>query len=61
MLCEKGVIVDTHSYYLVLGDQVLEFKEALKELKKSESFESLNRLYDILVWLSIWIDFERLN
>ena len=55
------MIVDTHSYYLVLGDQVLEFKEALKELKKSESFESLNRLYDILVWLSIWIDFERLN
>jgi len=59
LLCEKGVVVDTHSYYL--GDQLLEFKEALKELKKSESFESLNRLYDILVWLSIWIDFERLN
>ena len=27
------------------------FKDALQELKKSESLESFNQLYDILVWL----------
>ena len=44
-------------YYFKMSDETTLYKlypffeEALQELKKSESLESFNQLYDILVWL----------
>ena len=53
-ICEKKVTFESRSDGLVnpsLFEMYPFFKDALQELKNSESLESFNQLYDILVWL----------
>ena len=59
MFCKKKVEVTLRPYKhskknlvkTTLYDMFPFFKDALQELKKSESLEKFNQLYDILVWL----------
>ena len=55
MYCEKRVIFKSRCGLANLNPSLYTmypfFKEALQELKNSESLESFNQLYDILVWL----------
>ena len=55
MFCEKKVEVKSRCLDSLFKTTLYEmypfFKDALQELKKSESLESFNQLYDILVWL----------
>ena len=52
-ICEKQVIFKSRNGLVnpSLFEMYPLFKEALQELKNSESLESFNQLYDILVWL----------
>jgi len=52
-ICEKQVIFKSRNGLVnpSLFEMYPFFKEALQELKNSESLESFNQLYDILVWL----------
>ena len=54
-ICEKQVIFKSRNGLVNLNPTLYAmypfFKEALQELKNSESLESFNQLYDILVWL----------
>ena len=54
-ICEKQVIFKSRNGLVNLNPSLYAmypfFKEALQELKNSESLESFNQLYDILVWL----------
>ena len=55
MFCEKKVEVKSRCLDSLFKTTLYEmypfFKDALQELKKSESLDSFNQLYDILVWL----------
>ena len=53
-ICEKKVTFESRSDGLVnpsLFEMYPFFKDVLQKLKNSESLESFNQLYDILVWL----------